>query len=423
MERRAANTGPIDADGSEKVELFLVLRGQRAGLPIYCSQFSNFRIEGRAIPSRLVLDPTSAGLAGTEIHWVELRSTGGSEPWRRSALARGDNQWSIPVVEFDGPSAPGLHGSSGTGRYAAAALPPGTKDVLETDGWSKRADWADPERSPGLRVSRFRGHSISGRARALARLPVSAGATVSHARERVAFRPAHVVLAAYESLGSVRLDGDWNEPIDGESWAWLFDVIVDHGVRGTQEGALAIGPRGRGLPWVIPRKQDDPGLRRDDIVLLDDHVAILQQDNGDGWLGNEDFAVHTGSGELSQGRFGQVPGRQFRIVRPRNFSWLRLDLREAGYGTLGQAFTFDAALGRAIGEFERDHGLPVDGRPDPEMEASLKAFLKQMRAANEPVTVQDPAQPLGSGSEADNDDTDDDTDTDDDEAATEAQRP
>jgi Putative peptidoglycan binding domain len=360
-------------------ELYLVLEGEKAGLPIYCSEFPEFRIDGRAIPGRLVLDPVAAGMKGAEIHWVDLRPTATGQPWRRMLLPRGDNRWTIDVLQFDGPAAPGIDGTEGTGRYAAAILPPGkpASGLLETDGWTIRPGWNNPEQAPGLAITRHRGLTLSGFARGFARLPAYAGATLAHERNRVALRPTDLAILAYEDYGQIQLDGR-DEPLDSESWSWLFDVIVPHGVHRTSGEGVAIGDRGRPIPWSTTARTTPTTLRGDDVVLFDDSVAILLSDDGDGWLGNADWVLDAASGEVKQEHFGDVPGEKFRVVRPRSFSQLRVDLRAAGYGELGRAAPYTPELKRAIQEFEGDHGLPVDGIPDPAMLSTLADFLQHL---------------------------------------------
>ena len=45
------------------VSLHLVLEGERSELPVYCTMASTIRIEGRAIPGRLLVRPLEVGLA------------------------------------------------------------------------------------------------------------------------------------------------------------------------------------------------------------------------------------------------------------------------------------------------------------------------------------------------------------------------
>jgi hypothetical protein len=241
-----------------------------------------------------------------------------------------------------------------------------------------RAGWTDPESAPGIVVTRHPGESVAAYARGFARLPVHDGASLAHARHRVALRPIDVVLSAYEDLAQIRLDGPREEPLDGPEWSWLIEVILPKGFRRGDESARAIGARGRGVKWSA-RNLDRTAIRRDDIVLLGDHTAILQKDDGDGWLGNQDRVVHTATGEVAEGALAELPGETFRIVRFRDFHQLRIDLTEAGYGDLGQSFPFGADLRRAVREFESDHGLPVDGRPDPELFGRLATFLERLR--------------------------------------------
>lgn len=358
-----------------------MLEGEKGGLPIYCTEQKALRIDGRAIPARLVIDPVAAGLAGSEIHWVTLTPDPGPRAWARRMLPSGDNRWSIEVTRFEPPSAPGMQDDAGTVRYAAAILPPGTSPsgLIETDGWTKRPGWERPEEAPGFVVARMHGLSLSGHARSFARLPIRPDATLAAARNRVFLRPVDVVLRAYETFADVRLEGPRDAPLDGPEWSWLFDVVVDKALRRTDEDARVVSLTGRGVPWSRAGATDSASVRREDIVLLDDAVGFLLSDDGDGWLGNHDLVLHTGAGELSEGRLAEVPGRSIRVVRMHYFHRLRVDLTEAGYGELGQNFLYGQDLRRAIREFETDHDLPADGIPNPRFYDELAAFLARIR--------------------------------------------
>jgi Putative peptidoglycan binding domain len=354
-------------------------------MPVYCTEQRNFRIDGRAIPARLVIDPLAAGLAGAEVHWVSLTPDPGPRVWGRKRIPRADNRWALEVTNFDPPSAPGIQDDSGTVRFAAAIQPPGSTPgaLLETDGWSKRPGWERPEEAPGFLVVRPHGMSLSGYVRGFARLPIRPDATLASARNRVSLRPIDVIVGAYEDFADVRLDGSREQPLDSPEWSWLFDVIVAKGFRRSDANAQVVGARGRGVPWSRPGPLDSTTVRREDVLLLDDDVAVLLSDDGDGWLGNQDLVLHTGSGQVAEGRLGDVPGKTIRVVRMHYFHTLRIDLKEAGYGDLGQNFVYGQDLRRAIREFEKDHGLPVDGIPDPRFHEELAAFLARIREPGE----------------------------------------
>jgi hypothetical protein len=380
VQRRAAGTAPLETNPGEVAELYVVVEGERDGLPVYACDVKNVRIQGRAIPERLILTPQEAGLADAEVQWMELRSIVGDPPWRRTRLPRGENRWSLSVMEFHGSPGPGMLRSVGTSRYAAAVrIGEGDfSELLETDGWSIRPDWRDPERSPGMRVSRNGGTGLGGHAMALARLPVRDDATVTHAREKVALRPIDLVLAAYEDDANLRLRETPDRPLDSEEWSWLFETVVENGKRRDTDHSVAILPTGKPIPW-IKRGSGEDAIRKDDVLLLGDQVAILQNDNGDGWLGNDDDVLHVVLGEVALTRLSSVSGNSFSVVRARDFAQLRTVLREAGYGQLMGRATFGNDLMRAIEEFERDHDLPVDGKPDPEMEQLAQELVVRMR--------------------------------------------
>ncbi len=363
------------------MELYLVLEGERGGLPVYACEFRDLRIQGRAVPERLVLSPVDAGLSDAEVHWRELRAVVGNPPWKRTRLARGEGQWSLAVMEFHGTPAAGVPRTAGTSRYAAAvSVTTGTRNMrFETDGWSPRPDWADPDHAPGFRVSRNLGTGLGERAMAFARLPVREDVTAEHARAKTALRPIDLVLAAYSEQAGLQWRDLPDEPLDGEAWSWLFETIIPHAMRRDTPHARAITPDGKPVPWM-KRGSGETAVRRDDIVVLRDALVILRSDDGDGWLGNDDEAIHVSLGEIAMSPWHGIEGDVFSVIRCRDFSRLRALLREAGYGELLGSTTFSNQVRRACEDFERDHGLPVNGLPDPDMESALEEMVTRMRS-------------------------------------------
>lgn len=340
------------------------------------------RVDGRAIPARLVVDPETAGIAGAEIEWIELRPTPDARGWRSTRFDKGRNQWALPVTGLPGDPDPGIDPVEGTARFAASVRwrnPDATFTSLATDGWSVRPEWADPRSAPGFRVSRFEGNALLGRALGLARLPFVDGATNEHAWERVALRPADLFLCAYEDLSGGPLPGAIRvAALDGPEWSWLLLDVVQDAHKRKLPTAPVVGALGRPVPWA---KQfgDTSGVTAGDVVIASGKVAILERDDGDGWLGNGDHVLHGMKGRLARGTLADLPEGAMSVRRSRGFQTLAKQLSDAGYGPLEEATAaFSPALRRAVRAFQRDHELPDTGLPDEATLRSLEDFLARV---------------------------------------------
>lgn len=380
-----ADTRPLDLRGDMPAELHLVLEGVQGGLPIYCSPVPLIRIDGRMIPERLVLHPVLSGLTDVEIHWVELRPTDVLGNWRRTRVIAADGRWSYELERFPGDPAPGMRPDWGTARFAAcvAALDEkGEKVLLATNGWTKSPDWRNPESPPGFRVTRSdRGILLTDWAVGLARLPVDPRASDTHCQQRIALRPVDVVLAAYEISADVHLPTARSEPLDGDAWSWLF--TSEHRgllrLRGENSSAPLMAPDSRGVAWS-PGMNAGPGLvQRGDVLLADDGIALLDSDDGDGWLSEGDFVLHALYGQLERGRLHQLPGRTLEILRTRSFAEVKEKLEEAGYYGPDRTAVFGPRLRRACREFQRDRDLEETGVPDETLLQNLQEFLARLR--------------------------------------------
>lgn len=368
--RRTAHTGSLTVAGRTPLELFLVVEGDRGGgLPIYCTTVPTLRIEGRAVPKKMLITPERAGLVGLEIRWQSLRPTDDGRSWTRQRIDAGDHRWSLESTAFPGGEEAGAF-PLGTMRFAVAIRTPG--GLLGSDGWSIPRGTISPEEAPGFRVTRYAGPSVSGRAEGFGLLPVIPDLPVSYPRNKVALSPVDLVLGAYEDLGQVELDAQREVPLDDDAWSWLFETVV-RDLRRRSVPAALVGPGARGVPW-------GPGVQIGDILLAGGVPAILYRDDGDGWLGEADLVLSTVSGQVARGPLSEVPG-PVHVLRPRLFIAWRERLRESGYGELGQIAWFSANLAQAFREFQRDQGLPETGYPDEATAAALDAFLNALDSA------------------------------------------
>jgi hypothetical protein len=249
--------------------------------------------------------------------------------------------------------------------------------TLTTDGWSPRSDWTDPRNAPGFRVTRDKGRTLYGRVFGLARLPFFAGATNEHAWAKVALRPSDFFVAAYEDFAGgpfpAKLRGG---AVDGPSWDWLLTDIVRGAHKRTHTKAAVVGPTGRGVPWQ-GHSTTPGGVTLGDVVILGGTVAMLEADDGDGWLSNDDKVLHIVTGRLARGILGDLPDGDLVVRRPKEFRTLATQLKDAGYSSLlPGAFTPD--MRRAVGSFQKDHGLAATGVPDDATLRALDEFLAHM---------------------------------------------
>ncbi len=391
--RQTIETGGLTLPGSQRVEVYLVLEGERAGLPVYCCSLPRLRVDGRAIPARMVVHPRDVGLARAEVQWQLLRPTADATNWMRTRLRAPEDRWVLPMAQIAEAEAEAASESRperstefrpnvGTVRLAAAIRLPrdGIADpFLSTDGWNRRPGWEDPEKAPGFRVTHGASPTLAGWAEAYSRLPVFENATSAHVREFVALAPNDLVLAAYGLLRGHPLDGPRHARLDSAEWEWVFETTVATGYRKTEGPIPWVGDRGQGIRWSRPGTPDGPSVRTGDILILETGPAFLRRDDGDGWLDNGDTALQIRNGKLEVMSLDGLEGRRVRFLRPRDFGSLRRKLTEAGYGTLGQSYFFGTDLERALQDFQNDHGIEATGHPDEETLGALDEFLTRMR--------------------------------------------
>jgi hypothetical protein len=284
------------------------------------------------------------------------------------------------VLELPGEDRPDAERAWGPARFAAAIDLPGAAGATGTAGWKETPADLDPERAPGLRVTRVGGANLADAALGLARLPVRADALDAHYRAWIALRPADVVLGAYEQLAGGALPGDRAAPLGGPEWKWLFRELASPVRRRAAPGAAVVGPSARGVAWG--RTDSVHVVRGDALVFADGRCAILGADDGDGWLDEDDEVVHDATGEVRLGHLRDTSRRDFAILRARDFGELRRRFVEAGYADIGQVSLYGPDLQRACREFQSDHGLAATGIPDPETIAALDEFLARLRSAD-----------------------------------------
>jgi hypothetical protein len=372
-----AGTDALSPSAAERVQLHVVVEGERDGLPIYCLDGPRFRLRGRAIPNRLLITPQEAGLADREVHWTELRPSRDGENWIRRRVEAGEGRWTLELTELSpDPRAQRETVTFGTGRFAAAVDvgAPGTSRVLGSPGWGRGAPEPEPGEAPGYRVSRAAGATLDGHALAFSRLPVLADASPEQVRQRVALRPVDVVLAGYEHLADAPLPPVEAASLAAPEWSWLFATFRDGIRRRTVPATPVVGPDARGVPW------GHGGVVAGDVLVMDGALAILETDDGDGWLGEADSVVAAVSGEIRRHVLHDVGGRRVTVLRSRDFRGLRSDLILAGYGSLGATHLWGSDLFRSVREFQLDRGFPVTGIPDERTVEALAAFLGRLRS-------------------------------------------
>lgn len=379
-ETRIAVVGPEVA-----VQLSVALEGERAGLPVFCCEAPLIRVDGRAVPARLVIPPAAAGLSDVQIRWTELRPAAEGEGWRRLDLRLQQGDWSLPVLDLPDGGGDGIDPSVGTARYAVSVSfrdAAGRRIHLDSQDAAAKRDPNDPRLAPGFRVTRHGGDTLPGRAGALARLPVREGVDPAFVHAFVAIRPADPVLGAYADLA----DSPWPDSVsvdlaDG-SWAWLFEEVA-RGRRRADGNAPVVGMDGHGVRW---RGVDDTtGVAAGDVVFAGGHAGFLQGDDGNGWLDNGDRALHGARKTLAFGTIRDLPEGVLVILRPRDFREVATRLDQAGYGPLPIEMVWTARARRAMRAFQADQGIPVTGIPDPGSLERLQGMLERMRAVDAPA--------------------------------------
>lgn len=380
----AANQAMV-VEAETPVRLGLVLEGIRAQLPVYCSPFFNLRIDGRAIADRLVLTPENAGLANAEVQWIVFQPSPQSGQWQRTPVQGEKNPWTLDVQEFSLPQIPGIPASQGTVRFAAAVHAPGKQKKLqlfESSGFSPQSTKEESTTDgPGLRVSRAGGLTLAGQSFALARIPVRADAADDSFRRWIAMRPVDLVLGAIENQAKVTLPTKRDAPLSSEEWSWLFEPLRTGIHRRRNASAPLVDASGRPIPNMYQSLNGSEPVKPGDIVIAGDQYAILDEDDGDQWLGEGDAVVHTIHGEVRRGKISELSGQTIDVLRPRSFLQLRTDLRRAGYGGNERTTAFlSPELLKAVRDFQRDRRLPASGVPDSTTLAALHDVLQTMDA-------------------------------------------
>jgi hypothetical protein len=383
--RSHADHHGFDVSGASPVELYLVVEAEQDGIPVYCTEFPDVRVQGRGLPSALIASPAECGLESAEIHWAELTPDETASVWTRDRIRWGKNRWTLELHELPGRPAPGILPSWGTGRFAAAVNVAGgsaSPRILESPGWSPGPTWRSPEEVRGFRVSRYSDRSLIGLAMGLARLPVHESLTAAHARTRTGLRPVDLALLPYSELAHTPLPTDASEPLDGEAWHWLFRPVARDIHRRALSSSPMVTAGGRGIPWSGGTSKS--GTIRGDILLTGSRILLLDTDDGDGWLGEGDYAYHTASGILERGKISDIEGQRAKILRPRTFLKLRKKLEDAGYGSQGGSPVLSADLLATVQEFQSDHHLEETGVPDRKTLEALNAFLDALRSHETP---------------------------------------
>jgi hypothetical protein len=390
--RQASQTGGTTVNFGTPVELHLVVEGEQAGgLPVYCTGAARLRIAGRAVPKRMVLSPEAAGLQGAEVHWQALNPTKDGRHWTQRRVDAWDHHWSASILDFPGGDDSSADKRLGSMRFAVAIEitgSDGARRLVESDGWRIPSTPTHPESAPGFRLTRHGGQSLAGRALGFSRLPVVPGLPVSYARAKVALAPIDVVLAAYEDMAEVSLEGPRDAPLGGAEWSWLFETVARGLMRRSLPNAPLVTPQSGALAYGVD------GVLKGDVLVVGEHYAILQGDNVDGWLSEDDRVLHATSGTIRSGTLSDVSG-SLNVLRPRNFQPWRRRLAQAGYGELGLVAFYTANLAQACREFQRDHGMEVTGLPDDATSQALDDVLAAMDAVDDDTAATQSTAPPG----------------------------
>ncbi|MCA9752666.1 MAG: peptidoglycan-binding protein, partial [Gemmatimonadetes bacterium] len=373
----------LHAQGPDQVEVYLVVEGERGGIPVFCTALDRLKVDGRAIASRLLITPADAGLANAPVDWISLQVAPNLTEWRRARLDGSQDGWTLPVGQLPDP-ADGIEPAFGTLRCAASIRLPSGR-TLDANGYQPRPEHTSPDHAPGYAVIRSRQFSVDGELLGFARVPVCDNATPAHARAHVAATRCGLVYAAYEELADSPLNGDWSEPPTAASWSWLFETFEETVMRRQVPGAACVSGRGRGIAWADRTRAGGRGLVRGDVLVWKEGCMVLERDDGDGWLSNGDRVFQGFDGELAATTLEDLPVRRGTIVRFRNFQELRKGLTEAGYGELGFSWTFGPDVQVAVRSFQEDHELPATGIPDEATRDALEEFLRSLRAADRPA--------------------------------------
>src|SRR5262245_29879448 len=96
--RRIVHDQDATVPAGSPLELFLVVEGEREGLPVYCTACPMLRVGGRAVPERMIVRPEAGGLQGAEIRWQSLSPSDDARAWKRSRLDASNERWSMEVL-------------------------------------------------------------------------------------------------------------------------------------------------------------------------------------------------------------------------------------------------------------------------------------------------------------------------------------
>ncbi len=376
-ETRLASVGPETA-----VQLFVALEGERGGLPVFCCEAPLIRVDGRAVPARLVIAPAEAGLTDVEIRWSEMRPAADGSGWQRLSIRLQQGDWSLPVLDLPEGAGDGIDPSVGTARFAVALSfrdPSGRRLHLDSESDAAKRDSKDPRLVPGFRVTRHGGDTLPGRAGARARLPVREGIDPAFVHAFAAIRPADPFLAAYADLAESPWPDTVSVDLTDPSWSWLLEQVARGRRRATGDTPV-VGADGHPVRW---RSVDGgAGVAEGDVVFAGGFAGFLQGDDGDLRLDNDDRALHGARKTLAFGLVRDLPEGWIAVFRPRDFRGVAAQLDQAGYGPLPLEMVWTARARRAMRAFQTDQGLPVTGLPDAASRERLGAMLDRMRAVD-----------------------------------------
>jgi hypothetical protein len=209
----------------------------------------------------------------------------------------------------------------------------------------------------------------------LARIPVRQNASEDLFRRRIAMRPVDLILGAIETQSNIELPGRRDASLATEEWSWLFQSIRQD-VHRRHRNAPLVDSLGRPTSFLFHPETEYENVRVGDVLVAEDQYALLEQDDGDGWLGEGDSVLHTIHGKVLRGKISELPGKTLSILRPRSFLQLREDLRRAGYNFARRSMPqLDPDVINVLREFQRSQSLPATGIPDAVTLQKLQEFL------------------------------------------------
>lgn len=387
-EGAVAISGSCNVSAETPVRLGIVLEGIDRQLPIYCSPFRRIRIEGRAIPERMVRLPEEVGLDRAEIQWVWLQPAKTLGASSRARHREADNQWSIDLLDFPGTPPPGIARSWGTVSFAAAVRmrDQAPRLFLQTPGYAGGRLDLQREEGPAFRVTRSGAAGLSGAAMGFARLPIFPQVPASYVQQRVALAPRDLVLAAVEQLAGTPLPKIDAAP-ESSTWSWLFRPVQSNVRRRSVAGAPLVDAAAKPIKFSRAAADSSGDAKIHDILVADGSYAILDEDDGDGWLSEGDRVVHTVHGSIEVGQVADLPGKSVNLLRLRTFLQVRDLLKRAGYIRNPTPSVYPTAdIFRGCREFQTDRGLPATGVPDEATLQALNTFVQRISAPDSAAT-------------------------------------